>query len=294
MDAREAIPLHPRRRLIGTGVAAAGRASAGRTGPTSRARGPTGPATTSATIDWKTSARLSSARNGDEFIVRERFSDEMPAVILVADRRPAMAAVSRAELPWLSKPEAVLDGRSASSSRARSSSGRSSATSTSRRTTAERAGAPFWEPAAGAARPVAGRRRRSSAASTPTVRSTRPRTTSSARWSSSPRCDGEVTIGTFVFVLSDFHRSGGHCSPGRKRSRGLGRRAGRRPGSDLGAEFPAIDGVRVLLADALEEHARYVRLNEVDVAERRKHNEQRLAGLRTEFARLGLDTIVHR
>ena len=43
-------------------------------------------------IDWAASARLSSARGTDEFVVRERFADEAPRVIIVCDRRPEMAA----------------------------------------------------------------------------------------------------------------------------------------------------------------------------------------------------------
>src|SRR6266545_4175214 len=58
------------------------------------------------TIDWAASARLSSARGTDEFVVRERFADEAPRVVIVCDRRPEMSAFPQ-HLPWLSKPEAV-------------------------------------------------------------------------------------------------------------------------------------------------------------------------------------------
>ena len=51
-------------------------------------------------IDWAASARLSAARSEDAFIVRERFADESPRVVVVADRRPAMA-LCPPELPWL-------------------------------------------------------------------------------------------------------------------------------------------------------------------------------------------------
>jgi uncharacterized protein (DUF58 family) len=57
-------------------------------------------------IDWAASARLSLARQEDAFIVRERFAEEAPRVVVVADRRPAMAGLG-AELPWLHKPLAV-------------------------------------------------------------------------------------------------------------------------------------------------------------------------------------------
>ena len=57
-------------------------------------------------IDWGASARLSAARGTDEFIVRERFTEEAPRVVVVCDRRPEMALFPPG-LPWLSKPEAM-------------------------------------------------------------------------------------------------------------------------------------------------------------------------------------------
>jgi uncharacterized protein (DUF58 family) len=57
-------------------------------------------------IDWGASARLSSARDADEFIVREYFSEESPRVVVFADRRPAMRLYPP-ELPWLRKPAAI-------------------------------------------------------------------------------------------------------------------------------------------------------------------------------------------
>jgi uncharacterized protein (DUF58 family) len=57
-------------------------------------------------IDWAASARLSTARGSDEFIVRERFAEEAPKVIIVCDRRPEMACYGP-PLPWLEKPVAM-------------------------------------------------------------------------------------------------------------------------------------------------------------------------------------------
>ena len=57
-------------------------------------------------IDWAASARLSSAHGADEFIVREYLAEEAPRVVVVNDRRPAMALFPR-PLPWLDKPEAM-------------------------------------------------------------------------------------------------------------------------------------------------------------------------------------------
>jgi uncharacterized protein (DUF58 family) len=57
-------------------------------------------------IDWKASARVSSARSSDDFIVREHFAEDSPRVVIVVDRRPSMGLFPR-ELPWLHKPAAV-------------------------------------------------------------------------------------------------------------------------------------------------------------------------------------------
>jgi uncharacterized protein (DUF58 family) len=57
-------------------------------------------------IDWAASARLSTARGGDEFVVRERFAEEAPKIVIVCDRRPEMACYAP-PLPWLDKPAAM-------------------------------------------------------------------------------------------------------------------------------------------------------------------------------------------
>jgi uncharacterized protein (DUF58 family) len=57
-------------------------------------------------IDWAASARLSTAKGSDEFVVRERFAEEAPRVVIVCDRRPQMSYFS-APLPWLDKPQAM-------------------------------------------------------------------------------------------------------------------------------------------------------------------------------------------
>ena len=57
-------------------------------------------------IDWAASARLSTAKGSDEFIVRERFAEEAPRIVIVCDRRPQMAHFAPS-LPWLDKPQAM-------------------------------------------------------------------------------------------------------------------------------------------------------------------------------------------
>jgi hypothetical protein len=72
-------------------------------------------------MDWAASARLSAARGSDEFIVKERFADEAPRVVVIADRRPSMA-IEASELRRLDKPKALLSaidliGQSATAAR---------------------------------------------------------------------------------------------------------------------------------------------------------------------------------
>jgi uncharacterized protein (DUF58 family) len=98
-------PLIPRFRLVG--VAFGGIHSA-RRGLGSDVAG-TRPYTTGDdmdAIDWNASAKLSLARDSDEFVVRERFADEAPRVVALCDRRPAMSLYPPG-LPWLRKADAM-------------------------------------------------------------------------------------------------------------------------------------------------------------------------------------------
>jgi uncharacterized protein (DUF58 family) len=58
------------------------------------------------TIDWRASARLSTARGRHEFVVRERYAEEAPRVVVLADWRPSMGLYGP-PFPWLSKPAAA-------------------------------------------------------------------------------------------------------------------------------------------------------------------------------------------
>jgi uncharacterized protein (DUF58 family) len=59
-------------------------------------------------IDWAASARWASSRQSDEFIVRERYADEAPRVVIACDLRPEMSFYS-SPLPWLDKPRALRE-----------------------------------------------------------------------------------------------------------------------------------------------------------------------------------------
>jgi uncharacterized protein (DUF58 family) len=108
---RRTFPLVPRRRLIGLpfGDLASRRRGHGIDIIGARPYEPGDPV---GSIDWFASARLSSARGDDEFVVREHAADEAPRVVVVVDRRPAMNLYP-SPLPWMSKRAALSEAVSA-------------------------------------------------------------------------------------------------------------------------------------------------------------------------------------
>jgi len=99
-------PLVPRRRVIGLafgGVRSARRGIGSDVASTREYR----PGDDVGWMDWASSAKLSAARGEDEFIVRERFADEAPRVIVLCDRRPSMS-IRSSQLRSLDKPRALL------------------------------------------------------------------------------------------------------------------------------------------------------------------------------------------
>jgi uncharacterized protein (DUF58 family) len=99
-------PLIPRGRVIGLaygGVRSARRGVGSDVASSREYR----PGDDVAWMDWAASAKLSAARANDEFIVRERFADEAPRVVVLCDRRPSMA-IRESAVRRLDKPRAVL------------------------------------------------------------------------------------------------------------------------------------------------------------------------------------------
>jgi uncharacterized protein (DUF58 family) len=105
-SADRTVPLLPRRRLVGFSFGGLTSTRRGHGSDVVSSR-PYQPGDDVDAIDWNASARLSSARGTEEFIVRETFAEEAPRVVVVADRRPEMN-VFPGWLPWLSKPSAML------------------------------------------------------------------------------------------------------------------------------------------------------------------------------------------
>jgi hypothetical protein len=99
-------PLIPRRRVIGLafgGVRSVRRGIGSDVASSREYR----PGDDVAWMDWAASAKLSAARSDDQFVVRERFADEAPRVVVLCDRRPSMA-IHESMLRRLDKPQAIL------------------------------------------------------------------------------------------------------------------------------------------------------------------------------------------
>ncbi len=96
-------PLVPRRRLVGPSF---GGLTSTRRGTGSDVAGsrPYQTGDNVDWVDWNASARRSSARETDEFIVRVTYAEEAPRVVVLCDRRPEMALYPP---PWLDKAEAM-------------------------------------------------------------------------------------------------------------------------------------------------------------------------------------------
>ena len=108
-DSELVFPLVPSRRLVGAAFGGFPSARRGTGSDVAGAR-PYAPGDDVKLIDWAASARLSSARDSDAFLVHEHFSDESPEVLVVIDRRPSMALYPP-PLPWLDKAAAQESAR---------------------------------------------------------------------------------------------------------------------------------------------------------------------------------------
>jgi uncharacterized protein (DUF58 family) len=226
------------------------------------------------TIDWGASARLSSARGTVEFVVRERFAEQAPRVVLLSDRRPGMSLHAS---PWLSKPDVLAYAErliAESAFRARGLVG-------SLHFAADEA---VWT------RPTGN----------PRVWRSRPAETA---FDAAPGslADGLEQLGharalppgSFVFVLADF------LDPVPE----AGWLTGLTRGWDVvpvvvqdptwEASFPAaVGGLMLPLTDPVDGRTDLVRLSAEQARRRRDQHEARLAGIVGTFAELGLDPLV--
>lgn len=277
---RRTFPLVPRHRLSGTAFGTQRSLRRGQGAEVAGSR-PYRPGDRVAWIDWHASARLSAARNQDEFVVREYFAEEAPRVILVVDRRPTMALYP-AEFPWLSKPAVVREVATtvvASTLAARGVLGYVDFAGA-----AERGGAPFWLPPHGHVQRWHVDRWDAAYDA--------PQDTIERSFDHLLRLHSDVPTGSFVFVVSDF------LAPPADECwlRAVARRWDVVPvivQDPLWEQsFPDLHGVVVPVQDPATGAVTPVRLTARDARARRTANEARLATLLARFRALQLDPVL--
>ena len=236
-------------------------------------------------IDWRASARRSSARDVDEFVVREHLAETAGRVVAVVDRSARMA-VCPPDLPWLSKPDAI-DGacRILVDSALESGCGfgylddadaLAPANGHVRET-------PFWRPPTGRA----GVRRTVEPALTGRGFAAPADTAEQLlRWLAHPA--RSLAAGTFVFVLSDFLRPPSDEAWLELLVRGLDPVPVVIQDPVWERSFPAVAGAVLPVAEPQSGRLRPTRLGRRDVETRRRENEARVLALDASFERLGL------
>lgn len=269
-------PLTPRHRLIGLsfgGMRSARRGSGSEVAGSRIYR----PGDDIDTIDWAASARLSAARGTDEFIVRERFAEEAPRVVIVADRRPEMELFP-SWLPWLSKPAATRTAALMIADSTVSARGYSGYIDF-----ADGGDAPYWRPPRSqhddwrneAPRPFAA-----------------PDDTVSRSFRHLLDLRPSLLPGTFVFVLSDFI-----VEPDEELwLRAVDRRWDVVPvivqDPTWERSFPDVSGVAVPVFEPQTRRVTFLRLTRREAREQRRLNEERVTRLTTFFNGLDFDPVL--
>ena len=271
-------PLVPRGRIVGLAFGAMRSVRRGTGSDVAGSRVYT-PGDDVKAIDWNASARLSSARARDEFVVRELYAEEAPRVVVVCDRRPEMRLYPP-RLPWLRKPaaqRAALELIRASAIDAHGFVGYLDF--------GDGAGEPFWLPPQTQSLWEYEEREEETAAFGA------PRENLSDALEFLLAHPRSVPAGTFVFLLSDF------LVPPRVDTwvRALEQRWDVVPvviqDPVWEQSFPAVERVGLPVA-SVDGDAEEVWLLGGEVAARRRANEQRWRELMAIFAQLDVDPIV--
>jgi uncharacterized protein (DUF58 family) len=237
------------------------------------------------TIDWRASARLSTARGRDEFVVRERYAEEAPRVVVLCDLRPSMALYPE-PLPWLCKPEAV---RTATELIARSAdAANASVAYLDFAGAGRRGGDPYWMPPSGrgVTQRIEARQAELEAFDAPVDGLTR-----GLRFLG--RFRSELSSGTFVFVVSDF------LDTPLDEAAWLTAAARRWEIVPVVVQdpvweqsFPDFGPLLVTLADPATGEVVEVRVSRREARARREANERRRRDLQARIQALGLDPVL--
>lgn len=285
----EAVPLIPRRRMIGSMLGAYTSIRRGEGSDIAGSR-PYRPGDHSRLIDWKASARLSATSGGDEFIVRERYAHEMPRVVVICDRRPEMSLYPDGS-PWLSKPRAmrnVVDLVVVSAVNQRGLVGYLDFASHEGES---EAGTPYWRPPRAQAGSwqgnlVEGMHQNLSR------EFDAPRDGLTRSLDFLAVLSGAVPTGSFVFVVSDFLEPSAADSWSAAIDRGWDVVAVVVQDPVWEQGFPAIGGIVTPFVEAAGSRLDYVRLSQREAAERQEANRARLETIERDLTRLGLDMIL--
>ncbi|HZB23706.1 MAG TPA: DUF58 domain-containing protein [Gaiellaceae bacterium] len=268
------VPLVPRRRLVGLSF---GGLTSARRGPGSDVAGsrPYQPGDDVDTIDWAASARLSAARDADEFVVREKFAEEAPRVVVIADRRPQMS-VFPPHLPWLSKARAMREATEILFDSAMAIRGVSGYLDYGD-------GEAFWRPPRTQHEPIELDERNRYDAPTDTIALGLQHLVEHRR---------SVPTGSFVFVLSDFL---GAQTP-ETWTRALQQRWDIVPvviqDPVWEQSFPPVGGMVVPFWDPETGRILPIRMTDAQAAERKRRNEERFVRLLDDLRDLELEPVV--
>jgi uncharacterized protein (DUF58 family) len=277
---RAVFPLVPTTRLIGLAFGAVESVRRGRGFDIAGSR-PYEPGDPVESIDWKASARLSSARGGDDFLVRERYAEEAPRVVVLCDRRPEMG-IFPAGWPWLSKPEAAraaVELISDSTVAAHGLLGYLDLAGAAR-------GDEFWRPprSHGHLWEVEDRLASSEFDA--------PANNLSIALEELARHRRDLPAGSFVFVVSDFLRLPGAEEWSRVKARRWDVVPVVVQDPVWEQDFPEIAGIVTPVLDSSRRTLAYVRLSGDEVAARRAENRRRLGRLLAGFEGLGMPPVL--
>jgi uncharacterized protein (DUF58 family) len=270
---RLTFPLVQRRRVVGLSYGGMHSVRRGSGSDVAGSR-PYRPGDNVDTIDWAASAKLSLATGEEQFIVRERFAEEAPRLVVVADRRPSMSLFPP-PYPWLSKPDAVR-----TAVKLISDSGLAARAFMGYLDYAD--GAPFWRPPS-SQKELDEHEPRPFAAPPDAPARALQHLVDHRR---------DLPSGTFVFVLSDFLDGVDHD---------LWRRAAERRWDVVPVvvqdptweqSFPDVAGIVVPFIDPASGRARHALLSAAEVEERRRANEERFAAVLAGFRRLDMEPVV--
>jgi uncharacterized protein (DUF58 family) len=268
------VPLVPRRRLVGLSFGGLTSARRGQGSDVAGSR-PYQPGDDVDAIDWAASARLSSARGTDEFVVRERFAEEAPHVVVVADRRPEMEAFPP-HLPWLSKPVALRHAAEIVFDSALAIRGVAGYLDLGD-------GEPFWLPPRAQHGAIDLDGRTQYAAPADNVERALAHLVEHRR---------SLPVGSFVFVLSDFLNGVG----GDAWTRVLQQRWDVVPvvvqDPIWEQSFPAVGGVVVPFWDPVARRVMPIRMTDAQASELRDRNEKRFARLLADLRGIDVEPVV--